>query len=142
MVCRHKKSKLSEMFPVLLAILPFISYIYSVLTTCSYMFWFFEGKESRQMHMPCLACYSHYLNTYTCNIWGHLHCLVLEKKQNKDFSKKCLKSCNVAQAEQSRGETTRVAFLPSHPPKYLPAHLTRQKLLPDHILAPTLTLTV
>lgn len=92
--------------------------------------------------MPCLACYSHYLNTYTCNIWGHLHCLVLEKKQNKDFSKKGLKSCNVAQAEQSRGETTRVAFLPSHPPKYLPAHLTRQKLLPDHILAPTLTLTV
>lgn len=86
MICRCKKSKLNEMSPAFLAMLPFISYVYSALTTCSYMFLFFEGKENRQTHILCLACYSHYLNTYIGIIWGLLF-FSWSRKQDKDFSK-------------------------------------------------------
>lgn len=86
MICRCKKSKLNEMSPAFLAMLPFISYMYSALKICSYMFWFFEGKESRQTHILCLACYSHYLNTYIGIIWG-LTFFSWSRKQNKGFSK-------------------------------------------------------
>lgn len=136
LVCRCEKSKLNDMSAALSATPPFTSYMYSALTTCSYIFWWFflRVNESRQMHIPCLACYSHYLNTYTRIIWGHLYFFSWKRKQNKV-------SNVIMYHKQSRGETRKGAFPPSSPPKYLSVHLTRQKLLPDHSIASTLTLT-
>lgn len=136
MVCRCKQSKPNKMSTVFLAILSFISYMYSALTTCSNVFCFPEGNESSQMHIPLLSV------LFTLS--EHMHIpmealtfLFLEQTAQFSLLKMRSQNSNVPLANR------KAASLPSPPPPpKFSVHLIRWKLLPDHSLALSLTLNV
>lgn len=64
--CRYRQSKPNKIWTDFFGNTFSNSYMYSSLTICSDVFYFPQSKESRELHIPCFACYFCCLNTDTC----------------------------------------------------------------------------
>lgn len=110
------------------------------------MFCFPEDKENRQMHISCLARYSHSEHIYTpygeCLYflsWTDTKIIPFEKEVSKILMYKF-----VMYTKQSRAEMRieRQPFLPHQPPPKILCPSDQAKFLPDHSSALSLSLNM